>query len=63
VRARDRSKLGALDILSDTEGVDFGPYLGELIGRVRKRWYALIPESVQTKKGRLATEFRIQPGG
>lgn len=59
---RDR-KLGALDILTDTEGVDFGPYLSALVGRVRKQWYALIPESVQTKKGRLAIEFRVQPNG
>jgi TonB family protein len=59
---RDR-KLGALDILTDTEGVDFGPYLSGFLGRVRKQWYALIPESVQTKKGRLAIEFRVQPNG
>jgi len=61
--AHDLRKLGALDILTDTQGVDFGPYLSELLGRVRQQWYALIPESVQTKKGRLAIEFRVQPNG
>ena len=61
--AHDLRKLGAVDILTDTQGVDFGPYLNELLGRVRKEWYALIPESVQSKKGRLAIEFRVQPNG
>jgi TonB family protein len=61
--AHDLRELGAVDVLTDTQGADFGPYLNELLGRVRKQWYALIPESDQTKKGRLAIEFRVQPNG
>jgi len=61
--AHDLNKLGAVDILTDTQGVDFGPYLSELLGRMRAQWYAHIPGSVQTKRGRLAIEFRIQPNG
>ena len=61
--AHDLNKLGAVDILTDTQGVDFGPYLSELLGRMRAQWYAHIPGSVQTKRGRLAIEFRIQTNG
>jgi TonB C terminal len=54
---------GALDILSDTQGVDFGPYLQDMIETVRKNWYHLIPPSAETKKGKLAIEFAIRPDG
>ena len=32
------------EILSDTKGVDFKPYLSKQIQRVRKNWHDLIPE-------------------
>lgn len=54
---------GALDILSDTQGVDFGPYLQGILKRVRENWYHLIPESVENKKGKLAIELAITPDG
>ena len=28
-----------LDILSDTQGVDFGPYLQRIVQDVRQNWY------------------------
>ena len=56
-------QLGALDILSDTEGVDFGPYLTEVLKGIRENWYHLIPESAETKKGKLAIEFAITKDG
>jgi TonB family protein len=43
--------------------VDFGPYLQDVIGRVRQNWYQLIPESASTKKGTLAIEFAITKDG
>ena len=54
---------GALDILSDTQGVDFGPYLQRILQDVRQNWYLLIPESAQMKKGKLAIEFAITKDG
>lgn len=54
---------GALDILSDTQGVDFGPYLARILQDVRENWYHLIPESASMKKGKLAIEFAITPDG
>lgn len=54
---------GALDILSDTQGVDFGPYLQRILQDVRENWYHLIPESAEMKKGKLAIEFAITRDG
>ena len=56
-------QLGALDILSDTQGVDFGPYLQRILQNVRENWYHLIPESAEMKKGKLAIEFAITKDG
>ena len=56
-------QLGALDILSDTQGVDFGPYLARILEDVRRNWYILIPESAEMKKGKLAIEFAITKDG
>ena len=60
--ARGR-QLGALEILSDTQGVDFGPYLQRILENVRDNWYRLIPESAEMKKGKLAIEFAITKDG
>ena len=54
---------GALDILSDTQGVDFGPYLQRILQDVKENWYRLIPESAEMKKGKLAIEFAITRDG
>lgn len=57
-------QYGALDILSDTQGVDFGPYLQRVLEEVRENWYRLIPESARMgKKGKLAIEFAITRDG
>ena len=56
-------QIGALDILSDTQGVDFGPYLARILEDVRRNWYLLIPESAEMKKGKLAIEFAITKDG
>lgn len=60
--ARGR-QMGQLDILSDTQGVDFGPYLQRILQDVRENWYHLIPESAEMKKGKLAIEFAITRDG
>ncbi len=55
--------MGALDILSDTQGVDFGPYIQRILQDVRQNWYLLIPPSAEMKKGKLAIEFAITKDG
>jgi len=61
-RAHGR-QLGSLEILSDTQGVDFGPYLQRILHDVRENWYHLIPESAEMKKGKLAIDFAITRDG
>lgn len=61
--ARDRVKTGLVEILSDPQGLDFGPYLKEILSRVRGNWYAHIPEEASAKKGRLAIEFAVLKDG
>jgi TonB family protein len=56
-------QLGALDILSDAQGVDFGPYLQRILEEVRTNWYRLIPEAAEMKKGKLSIEFAITKDG
>ena len=58
--------MGALDVLSDTMGVDFGPYLARVLHDVKENWYNLIPESARPpimKKGKVAIEFAILKDG
>lgn len=51
-------------ILSDTQGVDFGPYLARVVYIVRRNWYAVIPESARLgEKGRAGIVFEILRDG
>ena len=55
-----------LEILSDTQGVDFGPYLSRVVQVVRINWYNLIPEVARPpllKKGKVSIQFAIMPNG
>lgn len=56
-------QLGNLEVLSDTMGVDFGPYLQRVLHDVRENWYNAIPESAQMKHGNLIIEFAITKDG
>ena len=58
--------MGPLEVLSDTMGVDFGPYLQRVLHDVRQNWYNQIPESARApimKKGKLTIEFAIRKDG
>jgi TonB family protein len=51
-------------ILSDTRGVDFGPYLARVVYTVRRNWYSVIPEAARLgQKGRVAIVFEILKDG
>jgi TonB family protein len=63
---RGSSVQGNLEILSDTMGVDFGPYLERVLHDVRLNWYAIIPEVARPpllKKGKVSIEFAILKDG
>jgi TonB family protein len=55
--------VGTTDILSDTQGVDFGPYVERVVHKVSDNWHKLIPASQSMKKGKLAIEFAIGKDG
>jgi outer membrane biosynthesis protein TonB len=64
MRSQPNSHLyGDVEILNDTMGVDFGPYLQRVLYTIRKNWINLIPEGAQSKKGKLAIQFAILPDG
>jgi TonB family protein len=57
---------GSAEILSDTMGVDFGPYMQRVIAATYRSWLPLIPESARPpldKQGKVGIEFRINPDG
>jgi TonB family protein len=57
---------GGLEILSDTMGVDFGPYMKRLHFTVQSSWDPLIPESALPpimRKGVVVIEFSITKDG
>jgi TonB family protein len=55
-----------MEILSDTMGVDFAPYLQRVLQSVRVNWYNLIPEVARPplmKQGNVYIEFVITKEG
>jgi len=52
-------------ILSDTMGVDFDPYLLRVYLSVQRNWYAVIPEIARRlgRKGRVILQFTIRKDG
>ena len=57
---------GSMEILDDTRGVDFGPYMRRLHVTVEDHWYPLIPEIALPpvmKRGKVVIEFAIMKDG
>ncbi|HLY20812.1 MAG TPA: TonB family protein [Bryobacteraceae bacterium] len=54
----------ALELLSDPKGVDFKPYLIQVLASVRRNWFAVYPESARMGlRGRVEAEFVIAKDG
>jgi outer membrane biosynthesis protein TonB len=54
------------EILSDTQGVDFGPYLRRILSDIKRNWIPLIPEEARpplNKEGETLIRFTILPDG
>jgi len=57
---------GGIDVLSDTQGVDFDPYLRRIIADIKRNWLPLIPAEAQppiSKQGETFIRFTILPDG
>ncbi|PWT98847.1 MAG: hypothetical protein C5B51_28440 [Terriglobia bacterium] len=53
-----------LELLSDPQGVDFRPYLTQVLAAVRRNWMAVIPESAKLgRRGRVGIQFSIARTG
>ena len=61
---RTPGAIGGAQILTDTMGVDFDPYLRRVIADIRKNWFAVMPEIARLgKRGRVVVVFDIQRDG
>jgi TonB family protein len=61
--AASPAALGSLEILTDTQGINFDPYLSRILHDVKQRWMELIPESARTKRGNVVLELAILKDG
>jgi len=53
-----------VSILTPTEGVDFHDYTNHLVARVKRNWYAIMPEpALKGKKAIVVLTFHIQRDG
>jgi TonB family protein len=53
-----------LELLSDPKGVDFRPYLMQILAAVRRNWMAVYPESARLgRRGRVGIQFSISKAG
>ena len=54
----------SLEIRSDRMGVDFKPYLTQVLAAIRRNWYAVYPEAARLgQSGTVAVEFSIAKQG
>lgn len=58
-------KLGSnLELLSDPMGVDFRPYLIQILANVRRNWFAVMPQSAKLgRRGKVVIQFSIDRSG
>jgi TonB family protein len=55
---------GGIKLLSDTNGVDFRPYLIQIMAAIRRNWFAVYPEAAKTgMRGEVTLQFRVAKQG
>lgn len=63
-QSRPGQNYGTLELQSDPQGVDFRPYLIQVLAAVKRNWMAVIPESARFgRQGRVAIQFAIARNG
>jgi TonB family protein len=54
----------SLELLSDPLGVDFRPYLVQVLAAVRRNWWAVMPEAARLgRRGRVTIQFAVARDG
>lgn len=62
----DDTMKGTVEVVSDTKGVDFGPYLKDAVKQIKKHWSDLIPDVARPpvrKTGTVIIQFAIMKSG
>jgi TonB family protein len=54
-----------LELVSDSRGVDFRPYLTQILAAVKRNWQAVIPESAKRgeRRGKVTVRFSVSRDG
>src|SRR5579875_3308342 len=58
--------FGGVEVLSDTQGVNFSPYIRRILADIYRNWLPLIPEEAKpplSKQGETLVRFSILPDG
>jgi len=59
-----QARSGTIEMLTDTEGIDFNAYIHSLYKSVKKSWFANMAPSVQLgQQGKNAVQFRVLRDG
>src|ERR1041385_1597249 len=62
--ASEATALRQMQLLSDPLGVDFKPYLLQVLARVRRNWMAIVPDSARMgRRGLVLIQFSIDRSG
>jgi TonB family protein len=60
------TQISGVDVLSDTQGVDFGPYIRNVLATIKKNWLPLVPEEGRpggSMQGETLVRLSIFPDG
>ena len=62
--ASEATALRQMQLLSDPQGVDFKPYLLQVLSKVRRNWMAIVPDSARMgRRGLVLIQFSIDRSG
>lgn len=62
--ASEATALRQMQLLSDPLGVDFKPYLLQVLAKVRQNWMAVVPDSARMgRRGLVLVQFSIDRSG
>ncbi len=57
-------RQSALELMSDPQGIDFKPYLIQVLASVRRSWFSVMPESIRFgRSGRVVIQFAVDRNG
>jgi TonB family protein len=66
VQAAPQGPASGVEILSDTQGVNFGPYIRQSLQTIKNEWITLLPEEARPPvnlQGETVIRFTVSPDG